>query len=195
MLDRKGSGVFRLSYAYWSYLDAVNHQRGAYSRDWIDEVQALDRMIDQLTDDVWPGPGPVWLWITSDHGHQKIEELLPYRVLRQQMPDLLPVPWGTDRMLGLSLTDEEAQQVREVSGRLFGDRVKMIKTAELWETGWLGPGARPWYQSRLGNWILEPQGGAFWDTEELGTVSTRISSHGGRTPEELTIPWLEIRLD
>lgn len=144
MLDRKGSGVFRLSYAYWSYLDAVNHQRGAYSRDWIDEVQALDRMIDQLTNDVWPGPGPVWLWITSDHGHQKIEELLPYRALRQQMPDLLPVPWGTDRMLGLSLTDEEAQQVREVSGRLFGDRVKMIRQQNF---------------GKRGGWVLAPDPG------------------------------------
>lgn len=185
--------VPHLTYAYWPYLDAINHRRGMGSQDWREEVQSLDGLLGQLTRTAWSGPKPSWLWITADHGHHAVSDRLSYPALRARLPELPKIPLGTDRLIGFHLSDALAERVARISQELYGDRVTVITTRDLWDAGWMGPNAHEGYQERLGNWLLEAQGGAFWD---IGDTDDGIKAgHGGRTTEELTVPWLEIRLD
>lgn len=192
-INTKNSSVPRLTYAYWPYLDAINHHRGIGSQDWLEEVQSLDRLLGQLTRKPWPGRGPSWLWITADHGHHPVSHHLSYPSLRARVPELPPMPLGTDRLLGFHLSDAQADSVSRACRVLYGDRVTMMAADDLWASGWMGRELYPDHQDRLGNWLLEANGGAFWSTDETGP--TPVSGHGGRTREELTVPWLEIRVD
>lgn len=193
MLETASHADRGLSYVYWPYLDAINHQRGPYSRDWGDEMAGLDRVLGDLTVVKSDGGSPVWLWIVADHGHQTIREFLPYWRLCQKMPELPAVPLGTDRMAGLELTDEQAETLSRLVPDLYGDSVMLRRTDELFEAGDFGPVARPEVRDRLGNWILEARDGCVW-VWEPGTEGGRVANHGGRSPMEMTVPFVEICL-
>ena len=182
-----------LAYVYWPYLDAINHLRGPFSRDWADEMAMLDRIIGSVAAGRSPGGPPVWLWVTADHGHQRIRKFLPYWQLRQAMPELPPIPWGTDRMAAFRLDGDGAQKLRRAAAQLFGDQVVLRPAADLFESGELGPAVRAEVRDRLGNWLLETADGLIWSWDP-GREPHRVANHGGRSPEEMTIPFLEIRL-
>lgn len=178
-------------YTYWSYLDALNHLRGPYSSEWIYEMRALDRRLHALADLRWPQPGPVWLWVVSDHGHIAVEGALSYPTLRRELPWLQEVPYGSDRLLTLSVPDDQVAALDAMCTQLFGDRVAVWKTRELWSGHAFGPPVNPDFLSRSGNVALEPTGGWFWTLDDDKVMT---AGHGGRTSEEMVIPWLEILL-
>lgn len=182
-----------LTYAYWPYLDAINHQRGVATMDWQEEVTGLDNMLVRVTRKPWKGPNPRWLWVTADHGHHPVQESLSYHQLRQRVPSLPEKPLGTERLLGLWLTDTRIDEVKRAVSALFGDRVRILAADTLWSSGWLGRKVNTAFHLRLGHWVLEAQDGAFWDLGDQRVP--HVYSHGGRSVEELTVPWLEVRLD
>lgn len=180
-----------LVYTYWSYLDALNHLRGPYSPEWIYEMRALDRRLHALANVQWPQPGPVWLWVVSDHGHIAVAGSLSYPTLRKELPWLQAVPYGSDRLLTLAVPDERIDDVITMCAQLFGDRVAVWRTHDLWRAHVFGPPVNPQFQSRAGNVVLEPTGGWFWVLDDDKVMA---AGHGGRSPEEMVIPWLEILL-
>lgn len=182
-----------LVYAYWPHLDAINHMRGPFSRDWSDEITMLDRIIGSLAAQSTMGGEPVWLWIVADHGHQRVEKFLPYWQVRREMPELPVIPWGTDRMAGLALDDTAAQKLSRIADHLFGDQVVLRPAEQLFESGEMGPDVRREVRGRLGNWLLETVDGVVWSWDP-DREPQRAGNHGGRSAEEMTIPFLEIRL-
>ncbi len=185
-----------LCYVYWPYLDSINHQRGLYSRDWGDEMAALDRILSDVVMHMHraPGYGPVQLWLVADHGHQPIQDFLPYWMLRESLPDLAPIPFGCDKMAGLQLNNDQAGKIARLVPELFGSRVSMRPMSDLFQAGDFGPAVRREVQGRLGNWVLETEDGFVWSWERA-TASERVSNHGGRSAAEITVPFVEIGLN
>lgn len=181
-----------LAYVYWPYLDSTNHLRGPYSRDWVEEMAELDRVLGAVVDDA-PKGRPVWLWITADHGHQAVQEILPYGLLRGVVPSLPEWPLGCERVAGLRLTAEQADVVQRAADSLFPGKVLMRPIDDYVKSGDFGPRVRPGVPGRVGNWLLEAGDGCIWNWDERDRMA--VSNHGGRSAVEMTIPLVEICLN
>ncbi|NMP23183.1 alkaline phosphatase family protein [Sulfobacillus harzensis] len=180
-----------LSYVYWPYLDSTNHRRGPYSQDWADEMKELDRVLGDVVQDARGAGQPAWLWIVADHGHHMVHDVLPYRLLRDAVPDLPVQPLGCERVAGLALTAEQAISVDRAVRTLFEGKVTMRPFEAFVEDGAFGPRMRPDVSSRVGNWFLEATDGFMWAWDEEPKPPS-VATHGGRSKAEMTIPFIEI---
>jgi len=177
-------------YVYWSALDAINHERGAYHPEWRAEMRAIDAWIQALTETRRPG---TWLWITADHGHVPQGQLLPYFTLRERLPWLPEVPAQCGNGLGVHVSRERRDVLAETVQEMFSRQVTVQDVTDLWAQGRWGPPGFHDFHRRVGDVLLWANGpGARWLIH--AGKRGRASVHGGTTKAEMTVPWVEIPL-
>lgn len=187
LLDPKFRG---LVYVYWSGLDSINHVRGADSPEWEAEVRHLDAWLGEIQEVV---PSGTWLWITADHGHIPMQGALSYSRLREALPWLPSVPAQLGHTLGFDGSAQEVQKLDGVLAEVFPDHhVTVQNTYAQLQAGRFGPNANPQFMQRVGQHLIEPPPGWYWEIEP---GDRRYSwSHGGTTTGELLIPFVEVCL-
>jgi hypothetical protein len=183
-------GLSGAVYVYWSALDTINHARGAYTPEWAAEVRAIDGWVGELAEQ---SPAGTWLWITADHGHVPLAHDLPYYTLREQMPWLPEVPAQCGNGIALTVAAEQRLPLAKAVRGLFAGRVSVEDITSLWAQGVWGPPGPGDYRDRLGNVLLwADRQGDYWHIR--ADHPTPRWSHGGLSPAEMRVPWIEIRL-
>jgi hypothetical protein len=188
LLDADEPGAI---YAYWSAVDSINHERGAFGVEWAAEVASLDRWLGRLCQSSRPG---TQLWITADHGHIRIQHPLSYFALREDLGWLPERPAMSGNGIGLTVDTADLDALKEAAARRFGSAVEFYDVADLWERGLWGPPHHPAFRDRVGRvlmWARDP--GAEWVLRP--DRAPHHSSHGGITPAEMRVPWIEVALD
>ncbi len=188
LLDQPEAGAI---YTYWSAIDAINHRRGAFNREWAAEVRAIDQWLGHLGHTRRP---ETRIWITADHGHVKLEHPLGYQDLQRALPFLPERPAEVGNGIGLTLDPQERHRVQGAVDRLFPGRVEVLDVDDLFDRGMFGPPGPIQFRARVGSHLLwAPQLGDHWWMDPKKTANH--SSHGGLSRAEMEVPWLEIRLD
>ncbi len=182
-LDQQQTGLI---YVYWSGPDSINHQRGAYGAEWVAEMRWLDHCLEEIVSQTRPG---AWLWITADHGHIPMQGTLSYAEFRHQFPDLPELPTMVGP--GIAVEVENLSAVQEFLMAWAPVPIEVMNVRELMKAGYFGPGLDTRYATRLGPQVLMPPSGWYW---KLKPDKALQWSHGGKSLDEMTIPWIEIDL-
>lgn len=182
-LDLQPTG---LTYVYWSGPDSINHQRGAYGPEWVAEMRWLDQCLGELLSHTRPG---AWLWITADHGHIAMDGALPYAEFRREFPGLPELPTMVGP--GIAVELENIHAVEEFLAGWAPVSVEVMSVRDLVDTGYFGPSRDLRYAPRVGSSVLMPPSGWYWQLKQDKVLQW---SHGGHSPYEMTIPWIEIDL-
>jgi hypothetical protein len=173
-------------YLYTSGIDAINHSRGAYHGEWRAEVAALDQYISQMQA---PQGLKSWLWITADHGHVPMQGVILYSDLKAQLPGLADHPAQIGTAIAIDAPDVDALRtaLREISPV----PVTIVPLSELLANGYFGAPDLGAFRSRVGQYVLRPAPGWCWVESE---GDAHAWSHGGITPQEMTVPWVQLQL-
>lgn len=173
-------------YVYWSGPDSINHQKGAYGMEWTAEMKWLDLCLTELL--ATPRPG-AWLWITADHGHIPLDGALSYNDFRTHWHALPELPTMVGPAIAIDLDNVSAMENFLLQWAPVPIQVMAVR--ELWKQGYFGSSHDPHFVSRLGSHVLMPPSGWYW---QLNHEKSLKWSHGGQSPDEMTIPWVEINL-
>jgi len=175
-------------HAYWPQLDSLAHEYGITSPQVAEAFAALDAGFAQLLD-VARQTGSRLL-VTADHGFIDTDETIDlddHPGLRDTL--LLPL-CGEPRMAYAYVrTGREAQFEGYVRENL-ADRVQLLKSEDILQQGWLGPGtAHPALRDRLGDYVLIPRGRAILRDWLRGEPRhTHVGVHGGLSATEMMVP-------
>ena len=188
LLDQSEAGAI---YTYWSAIDAINHRRGAFNREWAAEVEAIDQWIGRLGRTGRPGTR---IWITADHGHVKLQHPLAYQDLQHALAFLPERPAEVGNGIGITVDAHELDLVTSAVDRLYPGRVEVLDVDDLFDRGMFGPPGPRHFRARVGSHLLwASRVGDHWWMDPKKTANH--SSHGGLSRAEMEVPWIEIRLD
>ncbi len=187
--DRHDTG---LCYLYWPTLDRLGHSRGVGSADWVDELEAVDAWVGELSATFKPDEAAL---LTSDHGMVSVTEsdrvvLLASDPLRSTIAHFA----GEPRCVHLYRQDgvdqgEFLQRVRAwvdgrgevvsrddaVAGKIFGD-------------------VDPTHVARIGDVIIfATKTWVFYDEATSSATSYQmVGQHGSHTDVETTVPCIPL---
>ena len=175
-----------LIYLYSSGIDAINHRRGAYTAEWVAEIQSIDRHLENFQS---PLGQTTSLWITADHGHIPIHGEISYTDLAAELPWLPPQPAAVGTAISVNVESMDA--LHDALHRITTIPVRIASTADYAARGYFGPGDVSAFLNRLGTHLIIPEPGFSW---AISPSEPLCWSHGGNHPEEMAIPWIEIKL-
>ncbi|PSR22495.1 MAG: hypothetical protein C7B45_06655 [Sulfobacillus acidophilus] len=173
-------------YLYTSGIDAINHSRGAYQMEWRAEVESLDRTIAQMQA---PNEFKSWLWITADHGHVPMKGVILYSDLKARLPEIADHPAQIGTAIAIDAPDRDA--LHQALADIAPVPVDIVPLNDLVSSGYFGATDLGVFRARLGEYVLRPAPGWGW-AESPGDA--HLWSHGGISPQEMTVPWVQMPL-
>lgn len=192
------------TFFYHDRIDSVSHVHGPESDQVAAEIEMVFLAFERILHERIGSAKRTLLLITADHGHVRTGQGY---YLNQSMPDLVSVlqkdrlgrplaPAGSRRDLFLHVLPEH---VAAVCGRLreeLSGRAEVYPTSELIEAGFFGETpASERFLSRVGNVVVLPYANQSVWWLEPGQHETKVSSHGGLTPDEVEIPLFVVAYD
>jgi hypothetical protein len=184
ILDRNEPGII---YVYWSGVDVLNHERGAYGLEWEAEMTSMDQWIAAFTQSA---RNRAWLWITADHGHIPIAGRLRYYDLRRTLSWLPEIPTQIGPAIAVDM--ELPANFSSIVNNWASVPIDMVRTKDWWDKGYFGPGADIQHMERIGSYLLIPPAGWQW---QITDEPQHPWGHGGTTQPEMTVPWIEVSLE
>jgi len=177
-------------HAYWPQHDSLAHEYGVHSPQVADAFAALDASFARLVD-VARNSGSRVI-VTADHGFidtsaEETIDLDDHPGLRETL--LLPL-CGEPRMAYAYVRAGREAQFEHYLGEQLADQVMLLKSEDILQQGWLGPGeAHPALRDRIGDYVLIPRGHAILrDWLQGEERHTHIGVHGGLSAAEMTVP-------
>jgi hypothetical protein len=175
-------------YVYDGDLDRTGHARGCESDAWRHQLVHVDRLAEQLHDQLPPG---AVLLVTADHG---MVDVAPDRRI-----DVVDVPELTDgvemlageaRLRHLYTRPGAAAEVAAAWAEALGDRGVVRRREDAVAEGWFGP-VEARVLPRLGDVIACVTGDCAVLSSTAFPQETRIVGlHGALTDDELLVPLL-----
>lgn len=176
--------------AYWPELDSTCHRHGTQSRQAREHFLELERAIESLVRR--QSNGETLFLITADHGliDTPLNRFIDLGRL-QALADCLSLPLcGEPRLAYGYVHPDRAVFFRSQVKRHLGHACRIYTRRQLLDQGYFGPGrAQPWFQHRVGDFILEMNRG--WSLRDFLPVEERSSlkaGHGGTSPDEMLVP-------
>ena len=178
------------SYIYWSEIDKAAHEYGTSHSATIDEVVKFDREMERLFQSLKSGSRLV---VTADHGHLDYTEQSKILVRDQdRLRDFFTAePSGDERSFMFHVRQGVEQEFSKEFLDRFGDHFLLLTTAEVLESGLLGPhGVSELTFSRLGSFtaIANSNAGMKFLTPENQRKIRPVGQHGGLSSEEMLVP-------
>jgi hypothetical protein len=183
---------------YYDRIDTLCHAHGTESEAVAAEVESLWLVFERLFHDRLKPRGRTLLLITADHGHMEVGTAQVH--VNRDLPEVVPMlqvdrlgrplaPAGSRRDFFMHVRPEYLETVcRRLSEALAG-RAEVHPTEQLVEMGFFGDTAvSERFRARVGNLVVLPYRGQGVWWQEPGYADTKVSSHGGLTPEEMDIP-------
>lgn len=173
------------TYAYYDGVDRVAHEYGLADGFFTAELAAADALVGQLRDLL---PAEAALVITADHGHVAVGPELVVDL--DELDPYIAVYSGESRFRSLHARTGAAAELRAAAQERFGDRSWVFTRDQLFDEGWLGPGASAAVRGRIGDVVLAPATHvAFADPGEE-REKTLQGRHGSLTRDEMLVPLL-----
>lgn len=179
----------RFVYAYYGLLDAAGHHGGVDSRPWREQLLAVDRLVERLTDGL---PSDAVLAATSDHGMLDVPGDDLYDIDRE--PTLLEgvrVVAGEPRFRHVHVdADGDREQVRRRWARRFADDLLVASREQAIAAGWFGP-VDDRHRDRIGDVVAVSLGTLSIVQKTVDPLQADLRGHhGALTPAERYVPLL-----
>lgn len=174
-----------LTYAYYDGVDKVSHEYGPASAFFAAEVAAADRLVGQIRDAL---PPEIALVVTADHGQLDVG---PDDVVALSALDGAVAAYsGESRFRSLHARTGAAADLLDAATDALADRAWVFSRDQLFDEGWLGPGASAAVRGRMGDVVLAAHDGvAFADPVEP-KENALLGRHGSLTRDEMLVPLL-----
>lgn len=203
LAEVKGKNYF---FFYYDKIDSINHDYGPDSPQSDAEIEAfLTIMERQFFNSLPEKQGRTLLLVTADHGQVEINPKTT-TYLNRVFPDIekyirvnargqLLVPGGSCRDMFLYIKNEMIEDAQALLSDEFAGKADVVKTSDLIDAGYFGPGISPRLLERLGNLvILSYRYESAWWYEKGKFEQKYYGQHGGLTPQEMEIPLLAMEL-
>ncbi len=194
-------------YAYWSYVDTIEHVYGPDT----DEAEVEASMISHAFQEGFlskldkEAARRTLMLVTADHGQLQIDPeqttymnrwtKLTRNLAKSPTGDVIP-PWGSARDAYLRVDDDKLEETRRYLEQRLRGTATVITTAEGIQQGLFGvnkPSRK--FRRRTGNLMILPHGAkTVWYQYEKGDPLTMKGHHGGLSADEMTIPLAAARV-
>ena len=194
-------------YAYWSYVDTIEHIYGPNTEEAEVEGSLISHAFQEgfLSKLSREAAKKTLVLVTADHGQLKV---VPEKTLymnrfgrliknldRTQTGQLVP-PWGSARDSYLRVKEDLLDETERYLERKLAGVATVLRTDEAIDQGLFGinkPTRK--FRRRVGNLMVLPHGAnTVWYRYRKGDSLDLRGHHGGLTEEEMTIPLAAARL-
>jgi hypothetical protein len=180
-----------LVYLYWGELDKVGHVHGCQSWEWGDELELIDRSIARLVAGVPPDTS---VHITADHGMVDAPHALRIDLAHDaELARGVRHVGGEARSPQLYCEPGATQDVLATWRERVDARAWVLSRDEAVGHGLFGP-VSEWVLPRIGDVIVAMRDNfAIVDSRtQRPQLLALLGLHGSLTPEEVSIPMLEV---
>jgi hypothetical protein len=202
LADRVDVALFELMgpalvYLYWGELDKIGHHHGWGSRQWGNELTAVDRELARLARSL---PRSTTLVVTADHGMVDADRSQRWDVAGTvALSEGVELVAGEPRALHLHVpagpdAQERAQGVFRRWRATLGGAAVVALGGDAVDDGWFGPVA-PHVRPMIGDVVVAMTGRATVVDSRTQTRASLelIGVHGSLTSRELTVPFLTVQ--
>jgi hypothetical protein len=179
-----------LCYLYWPTLDRLGHSRGVGSADWVDELEAVDAWVGELSKTLTSDEAAV---LTADHGMVSVTEsdrvvLLASDPLRADIAHFAGEPRCVHLYRGEGVDQESF--IGRVRAWVDG-RGEVVSRDEAVARGLFGE-VDSEHLNRIGNAVVfAAETWVFYDEATASATSYQmVGQHGSSTAAETTIPFI-----
>lgn len=176
-----------LVYLYWGDVDKAGHQHGWRSREWADQLTALDRELARLARSM---PRGTVLVVTADHGMVDVPRGAVVDVATTPaLSKDVPLVAGEPRASHLHVTPGRVDDVLARWQDVLGDAVVLARRDEAVAAGWFGE-VSDHVLPLLGDLVVAATGdGGVGDSRTQTARSLELRGmHGSFTPGEMVVP-------
>jgi len=181
-----------LCYLYWPTLDRLGHSRGVGSADWVDELEAVDAWVGDISNVLRPDEAAV---LTADHGMVSVGEsdrvvLLASDPLRADIAHFA----GEPRCVHLYRKEGVDQNAFTDQVRAWvGNRGEVVSRDDAVSRKIFGE-VDPSHVARIGDAIiLATDTWVFYDEATASATSYQmVGQHGSATAVETTVPCIPL---
>jgi hypothetical protein len=175
----------RFVYAYYDGVDKVAHAHGLADGFLAAELAETDRLVGMLLDRL---PRDCALVVTADHGQvqagkQKFISLGP-------LHHLISTYAGEGRFRSLHARPGATAELQAAAEEQLGDVAWVFTRDELFDDGWLGPGATTEIRHRIGDVVLAARDTVAFTDPKMPNEANLIAQHGSLTRDEMLVPLL-----
>ena len=196
-----------LFYAYWPFIDTVEHAYGPNTEEAEVEASLISHALQEgflskLNKEV---SRETLILVTADHGQVNVvpENLLYMnrwarlsRAFAKAPSGKSILPWGGARDVFMQIEEDLLDEMMKYLEEKFAGRASIVKTEELINQGLFGvnkPSAR--FRRRAGNLMILPhENNTTWYRYRRGDSLEVKGHHGGLTRDEMTIPLAAARV-
>ncbi len=194
-------------YAYWSYVDTIEHVYGPNTDEAEVEASLISHAFQEgflakLSKDA---ARRTMILVTADHGQVQVDpektvymnrwKKLVNALERSPSGEVIP-PWGSARDAYLKVEGSKLDATRKYLEQKLKGTASVLTTEEGIEQGLFGinkPSRR--FRRRIGNLMILPHGTkTVWYRYPRGDPLNLRGHHGGLTVDEMTIPLAAARL-
>lgn len=192
------------TFFYWDRIDGVAHLHGPDSDQAAAEVEASLLTLERALHERLGRAKRTLLLLTADHGQVLTGEAF---YVNRELPDVAaavkrdrlgrPIaPVGSRRDFFLHVPADAVTGVRDRLREALAGRAEVYATAELIEEGFFGEGPpAERFLERVGDVVALPYAGHSVWWLPPGQSETKVSSHGGLTPQEMEVPLFVVPYD
>jgi hypothetical protein len=175
-------------YAYNDGVDKVAHEYGLRDGFMRAELRATDELVAAVLDAL---PDSAALVVTADHGQVHVEPdghrgLEPLQKLAGQTA-------GEGRFRTLWARPGAARDLLDAARDAFGDVAWVRSREQVFDEGWLGPGASAEVRGRIGDVVLAAREPVIFVDRGMPLEVQMKSHHGSLTREEMLVPLVAAR--
>ncbi len=196
-----------LFYAYWSYVDTIEHIYGPQTDEAEVEASLISHAFQEglLSKLSRVAAKRTMVIVTADHGQIKVDpsETLYLNRFTKLMKSLqlsptggIIPPWGSARDCYLRVEEDRLEAAEAYLEKKLAGVASVLKTDDGIEQGLFGinrPSRR--FRRRVGNLMILPHGNrTVWFRYRRGDALDLRGHHGGLTEDEVTIPLAAARL-
>lgn len=196
----------RYFYVHWGALDATAHDHGPHTPPFLEELNRLNGALEDFLASVDPGAAKeTYLLVTADHGHIAVEPRLTTflskipevsAALRRTVLGKPVPPWGSPRVVFLSIDPSRMAAIRSFLERRLGEKAEVVESREALSKGWFGdPGGSEALRRRIGDLMLVARKNhTIWWQYTVGKKFEKKGMHGSLTVPEMLVPFAACRL-
>lgn len=186
LLDALARPGPQLVYGYHADLDQLGHLRGPGSTSWRWQLRQIDRLVEQLVDEL---PDGALLAVTGDHGMVAVDRRYDADTDADLLAGVALV--GGDPRARLVYTDPgAADDVLAAWRGVLLDDAWVLPGPEAADRGWFGP-VDDAVRARVPDVVAALRGSAAVVCSDAEPVLSRMpGQHGSLTPDEYLVPLL-----
>jgi len=200
----RGQNMF---YAYWSYVDTLEHIYGPNSDEAEVEASIISHALQEgfLSKLDREAARRTMIIVTADHGQIAIAPektlymnrwgRLAKALARSPSGKMIPT-WGSARDAYMWVKDERLDETRDYLAKKLKGVASVLKTEDAISAGLFGlnkPSRK--FRRRIGNLMILPHGvKTVWFRYRKGESLDLRGHHGGMHPDEMTIPLAAAKL-